>query len=54
MAAILGIVAVMILAVFFLFFRAAGRMGQAPSPQERARHTMHESPRPGPRATGLN
>lgn len=54
MAAIVGIIAAVVLALFFLLFRSMGRMGQTPSAQERMRHNGSEEHRRGPRATGLN
>jgi hypothetical protein len=54
MIAILGIVVVLGLAICFFILRFMGTMGQAPSPQERAKHTAG-SPHPEhPRASGLN
>jgi hypothetical protein len=54
MAAITGIVLVLLLAALFFLFRAMGRMGQQPSPRERMRHSAGEDHHRGPRASGLN
>jgi hypothetical protein len=54
MAAITGVVLLLLLAGLFYLFRAMGRMGQQPSPQERMKHSGDERGGHGPRATGLN
>lgn len=54
MVAITGIVLIVLLAGIFFLFRATGRMGQQPSPQERMRHTAHQGNKPGPRTGSLN
>jgi hypothetical protein len=54
MAAILGIVVVFGLALFFYFFWSMGRMGQQPSAGERMKHNGTQGPKQGPRASGLN
>ena len=54
MAAILGIVIVLGLALFFYLFWAMGRMGQQPSARERRKHNGTEPRNQGPRASGLN
>ncbi|HSY01448.1 MAG TPA: hypothetical protein VK819_04815 [Acidobacteriaceae bacterium] len=54
MVAIVGIVLAVGLAICFLVLRLTGRLGQAPSPKERAKHSAG-NPRPeNPRASGLN
>jgi hypothetical protein len=54
MAAITGVVLILLLAGLFFLFRAMGRMGQQPSPQERMRHSGDEGHHRGPRTSGLN
>lgn len=54
MAAILGIVIVLGLALFFFLFRSMGRMGQQPSAGERMKHNGTQVRKQGPRASGLN
>lgn len=54
MAAILGVVVVLGLALFFFLFRSMGRMGQQPSSRERARHNGPDVHQQGPRASGLD
>jgi hypothetical protein len=54
MAAILGIVIVLGLALFFFHFRSMGRMGQQPSAGERMKHNGTQVRKQGPRASGLN
>ncbi len=54
MVAITGVILIALLAGIFFLFRAMGRMGQQPTPQERLRHTAVEKHPGGPRATGLN
>lgn len=54
MAAITGVVVVLILAGIFFLLRAMGSMGQQPSARERMRHSAEERHTPGPRATGLD
>ena len=54
MAAITGVIVVVLLTGILLFFRATGRLGQRPSPRERMRHTTNDQHTPGPRASGLN
>jgi hypothetical protein len=54
MAALTGVILVLLLVCLFLLFRAMGAMGQRPSPRERMRHSTHDRHGPGPRATGLN
>jgi len=54
MGAILGISAVVVLALLFLLFRSMGRLGQGVSAKERMRHNGTQEREPNPRATGLN
>jgi len=54
MAAITGVILVVLLVCLFLLFRAMGSMGQRPGPRERMRHSTPERHGPGPRASGLN
>lgn len=54
MVVVTGILAVVVIVGLLWLFRSMGRMGQRPSPQERARHNADEGHHRGPRATGLN
>ncbi len=54
MAAITGLVLVLLLAGLFYLFRAMGRMGQQPGAEERMRHTSGEGRGRESRATGLD
>jgi len=54
MAAIAGIVILLLLLGLFLLFRAMGSMGQPPTAQERMRHSGGGTRSGGPRAPGLN
>lgn len=54
MAAITGVVVVVLLVGAFFLWRVMGSMGQRPSAQERAKHSADERTHGGPRATGLN
>jgi len=53
MAAIIGIVVIVCLGLFFLLFRSMGRM-QPPSTKERMKHTSQDVHHTGPRASGLD
>lgn len=53
MIAVAILFVIIIFGLFFLF-RATGRMGQRPTPQERARHSAGDGHGSGPRATGIN
>jgi len=54
MAAITGIVALLVLVGIFWLFRSMGSMGQQPSARERMKHNPSEVHKSGPRATGLD
>jgi hypothetical protein len=54
MAAIAGIVILVLLVGLFLLFRAMGSMGQKPSARERMRHSGDGTHTGGPRASGLD
>lgn len=54
MAAIAGIVILLLLVGLFFLFRAMGTMGQKPSARERMQHSSSGTHPPGPRASGLN
>jgi uncharacterized protein HemY len=54
MAAIIGIVALLVLVGIFWLFRSMGSMGQQPSAQERMKHTGGDVHKSGPRASGLD
>lgn len=54
MAVIVSILFVIILFGLLFLFRTTGRMGQQPSPRERASHSPGDRRGPGPRATGIN
>ncbi len=55
MAAIAGIVILLLLAGLFFLFRTMGSMGQKPSARERIRHSGSGTPHSGgPRAPGLD
>ena len=54
MAAIIGIVVFLFLAVCFFMLRSMGRMGQQPSAKNRMEHNGSKSHRTNPRASGLN
>jgi hypothetical protein len=54
MAAILGVLILVLLVGLFWLFRSMGSMGQQPSAGERIRHNGSEGNNSGPRATGLN
>lgn len=54
MAAIGGVVILLLLVGLFFLFRAMGSMGQKPSAQERMRHSGGGTHSGGPRASGLD
>ncbi len=54
MAAITGVVILVLLVGLFFLFRAMGSMGQQPSARERIRHNGGEGQRHEHRATGLD
>ncbi|MFZ0630924.1 MAG: hypothetical protein WA399_10570 [Acidobacteriaceae bacterium] len=54
MAAIAGIVILLLLIGLFFLFRAMGTMGQKPSIRERMRHSGGGTHGHGPRASGLD
>ncbi|HEX4036607.1 MAG TPA: hypothetical protein VHX37_01000 [Acidobacteriaceae bacterium] len=54
MAAISGIVALLVLVGIFWLFRSMGSMGQQPSTGERMKHSAEEQHRQPPRASGLD
>lgn len=54
MAAIIGIVVLLILIGLFYLLRSMGTMGQRPSTAERVSHTEPTQSGRGPRATGLD
>ena len=54
MVTLIAIFAGLMLVGLFLLLRAAGRLGQQPSAQERMRHNGSDVHSQGPRASGLN
>jgi len=54
MAAIAGVVVVMLLVGLFFLFRAMGSMGQQPSAGERMKHNAGDGGHREHRATGLD
>jgi len=54
MAAITGVVVLVLLVGLFFLFRAMGSMGQQPSARERMKHNAGEGSHREHRATGLD